>query len=46
MGTCEGRDGLMCLISLGALQYGSKGLYTPQGVEMVSGVLIGPMTRG
>ena len=46
MGTCEGRVGLLCLISPVCDEMAATELYTPQRAEMGSGVIYAPDEQG
>ena len=46
MGTCEGRVGCCVWSALYAAEMAATELYTPQGAEMVSGVIYAPDEQG
>ena len=46
MGICEGRVGLLCLMSPICAEMAATELYTPRGAEMVSGMIYAPNEQG
>ena len=46
MGTCDGQSWLLCLISPICAEMAAIELYTPQGAEMVSGMIYEPDEQG